>query len=273
MNSHLTELKTRFSKFMKWGQQYSTTNDDDSVLQVAWMDHQVVLFMTTVDEANTTIQKAKKRPRNNKPYVKKVWGQEPVKILDIPTFIDRYNHHMNSVDVADQLRGYYSPDRHTFRIWRPPFDYLLHTAVSNASILWIGIGNEKTKNSGALKFRQQLTNQLLSHSESQNLIQPAQKLQKEEILRSQAIQALQALPEGCDGHHKYIFKGVRQCAMCKAAGRLRIQKKQALGESSASELNKQQSQRQRPSRTHFGCDSCKIAICHQSLCWQAHTKR
>ena len=38
-----------------------------------------------------------------------------VKILDIPAFIDLYNHYMNVVDNADQLRYFYSTPTNTFR--------------------------------------------------------------------------------------------------------------------------------------------------------------
>ena len=39
---------------------------------------------------------------------RKVFGDEYVKILKIPTFIFYYNLYMGGVDIVDQLRSYYN---------------------------------------------------------------------------------------------------------------------------------------------------------------------
>ena len=43
------------------------------------------------------------------------------KELPIPLFINDYNHFIGGVDIADQLRSYYSTQRTSFRNWYPLF--------------------------------------------------------------------------------------------------------------------------------------------------------
>lgn len=53
--------------------------------------------------------------------MRKVFGEEKRKDLAIPTFIDDYNHFMGGVDIADQLRTYYSTQRIALCSWYPLF--------------------------------------------------------------------------------------------------------------------------------------------------------
>ncbi|KAG9070704.1 hypothetical protein KI688_008243 [Linnemannia hyalina] len=56
-------------------------------------------------------------------------------LLPIPKIIDDYNHHMNGVDIADQLRSYYSTQLRTYRAWAPIFFWLLDTTIINAYLI------------------------------------------------------------------------------------------------------------------------------------------
>src|SRR5271156_5859699 len=47
MNEKLTELKTKWSNHIAWGKLYGCLSPDQKVLQLAWKDSQIVLFMTT----------------------------------------------------------------------------------------------------------------------------------------------------------------------------------------------------------------------------------
>jgi hypothetical protein len=212
-----------------------------------------VLFMTTIDNSQDTIQRPRKRPKTKDPYVKAVWGPNPIKQLDIPTFIDRYNHNMNAVDLADQLRTYYSSDRHTFRTWRPLFDFMLQASIVNAAKLWVLSGGRSTKQSGHLQYRMRLANQLLSHIRSgkpQDSPSDSQDTENASICQ-----------------HKVIFMSPRQCTSCKAFGR------PPLRELSQSEMNERSIKRRDLPRTHFGCELHKIAICNNRVCWLSHTRK
>ena len=67
--------------------------------------------------------------------VRKVFGDEARKELPIPVFIDDYNHYMGGVDIADQLRSYYSTQRTSLRCWYPLFFWILDTAILNAYLV------------------------------------------------------------------------------------------------------------------------------------------
>jgi hypothetical protein len=49
--------------------------------------------------------------------------------VGIPKVIDGYNHHMNGVDIADQLRLYYATHRTSRRAWMPILFWLIDTAI------------------------------------------------------------------------------------------------------------------------------------------------
>ncbi|KAG9072049.1 hypothetical protein KI688_006271 [Linnemannia hyalina] len=56
-------------------------------------------------------------------------------LLPIPKIVDDYNHHMNGLDIADQLRSYYSTQLRTYRAWAPIFFWLLDTTIINAYLI------------------------------------------------------------------------------------------------------------------------------------------
>jgi hypothetical protein len=119
MNEKLTELKTKWSNHIAWGKLYGCLSSDEKVLQLAWKDAQMVLFMTTLVDASTTISRLRKRPNTKDKWIKETFGDQPFKRLEIPDFIDMYNHLMNGVDRADQIRTYYRTNRKNHRTWKP----------------------------------------------------------------------------------------------------------------------------------------------------------
>jgi hypothetical protein len=48
MNPLLMDLKTKYSNQVPWGKTYCSLSNDKMVLQMAWKDSQVVLFMSTI---------------------------------------------------------------------------------------------------------------------------------------------------------------------------------------------------------------------------------
>lgn len=91
--------------------------------------------MTTVHTGKETVIRARRRPAGTATgavQTRRVFGTLAVKDLAIPKFIDMYNHHMNGVDHADQLRGYYTSQRRSPHTWRPLWYFLLDTTVCNA---------------------------------------------------------------------------------------------------------------------------------------------
>jgi hypothetical protein len=87
MNENLTELKTKWSNHIAWGKLYGCLSPDQKVLQLAWKDAQIVLFMTTVVDARTTISRVRKRPNGGDKWIKAEFGDQAFKSLNIPEFI------------------------------------------------------------------------------------------------------------------------------------------------------------------------------------------
>src|SRR4051812_4393528 len=53
------------------------------------------------------------------PIVRKIFGEIARMELEIPCFINDYNHHMNSVDLANQFREAYDTQQIAYRTWIP----------------------------------------------------------------------------------------------------------------------------------------------------------
>jgi hypothetical protein len=92
----------------------------NDVLCLAWQDNNLVLALSTIHSAETLVTCDRKRPgktSTNASIVYKVFRDQVRKELDIPTFIDDYNHYMNGVDLANQYRSAYETHRSTRRNW------------------------------------------------------------------------------------------------------------------------------------------------------------
>ena len=136
----LKELKARFSTKLKWNTLLATVVQD--VLCLAWQDNNIVLALSnihTVDKAEDFREKARNCPVKtliNGRIVRKVFGSEHMKNLQIPCLIDDYNHYMGGVDLANQFREAYETHKPTFRNWWPLFYWLIDVACVNAYRLY-----------------------------------------------------------------------------------------------------------------------------------------
>ena len=98
-----------------------------------------------------------------------VFGDAVVKDLAIPDYIDMYNHFMNRVDVADQLRSYYNTQKSYWKSWKALWHFLLDTTITNAYLQassiparpWVEHWTYWTHRA----FRIRLVNQLFDQSE------------------------------------------------------------------------------------------------------------
>ena len=78
--------------------------------------------MSTVSTGRETVIRNRRRPTKtaiNSKTSRKVFGDQSTKDLEIPAFIDDYNHYMGGVDQADQLRSYYTTLRRHNKTWKP----------------------------------------------------------------------------------------------------------------------------------------------------------
>ncbi len=109
LDPFLSALKLEHNMQIPWGELYLAS--DGEVLQAAWKDQNIVLFMSTVSDGIEKILRQRRRPpktATNARTSREVFGDNPTKQLLIPQFINDYNHFMGGVDQADQLRSYYN---------------------------------------------------------------------------------------------------------------------------------------------------------------------
>jgi hypothetical protein len=106
-----------------------------------WRDNGSVYFVSTVHASLETVEKGRKRPRstlNTAAHIKEVWGEDYVKSLEIPTFIDDYNQFMGAVDRSDQMMATFAIKHRCYRNWSPLFKHLLDMIRANS---WIAYQN------------------------------------------------------------------------------------------------------------------------------------
>ena len=116
----LMTVKLEYGVDLEWGSLYLTS--DGEVLQAAWKDQNIVLFMNTISIRRETIIRNRRRSTTtatNSQTSRKIYGNQSIKDLEIPAFIDDYNHYMGGMDQADQLRSYYTILRRHNKTWKP----------------------------------------------------------------------------------------------------------------------------------------------------------
>jgi hypothetical protein len=216
------------------------------VLCLAWQDNNIVLALSnihTVDKADDFREKVRKRPAKtstNRRIVRRVFGSNYAKELQIPCFINDYNHYMGGVDLANQFREAYETHKPTCRTWWPLFYWLIDVACINAYRLY------QLSTSGRLlthlQFRTELYYKLLSYSTRAKLHSLRVGLGGKRVFNPD----LQHL-------HYWEKRSKATCAWCSYT--LRCQK--ALGK-----VVKGQAK-----RSYGGCVFCNINLCKEGQCW------
>jgi hypothetical protein len=103
----LQKLKEH-AKEIPWGTLYALLVSN--VLCLAWQDNNTVFTLSTLHSADSFVPCKRKRPgkiSTNASIARRIFGNEVTKELDIPIFINDYNHYMNGVDLANQYRASY----------------------------------------------------------------------------------------------------------------------------------------------------------------------
>jgi hypothetical protein len=261
LNQSIADIKIRHNTKIPWGALYAEISyAEPTVIQFAWKDSNVVLFMSTIHDGRDTIERVRKRPNNADAITKRTWGQAFKKSLNIPVFIDGYNHSMNGVDLADQARAECPITRRTYYTWKPLFGYLFDTALCNMAKIWAFCGhfNQKGKHGLHSTFRKLLASKLMAKTRARSYVAthggvPGSRTVLATIVASNT------------SHYGRLVKGSKlgYCKACQAGSRYAA-KRLKLGEISTN-ISKP-----RTPRTSFLCNQCNIALCEGGPCWQEH---
>jgi hypothetical protein len=133
----------------------------NNMLCFVWQDNNTVLGLTTAYSLyrpeEDTIIRNRKRPKKtsaNSRITRPIFGNLSRKELAIPKVIDDYNHYMNGVDLANQLRAWMTCSRPGIcKAWHPLWYWLLDTCACNAYLIWKGSYRELDLGSSRLHRR------------------------------------------------------------------------------------------------------------------------
>jgi hypothetical protein len=234
-------------KDIPWGSKWQAPTTTNSIAQTTWKDNALVLFMSTntIDPEEVVIRE-RKRPKKTSAAAKvtrPVFGNNPTKELPIPKFIDDYNHLMNGVDRADQLRSGNSQRRRIRRGgWHALWGFLFDVVLVNSFLL---SGFKKQSD-----FWQDLINSLF---------------QKSERLHSEHRKGLVgkcASQKVGSGHTQ------KECVVCKAVYTT-LSSRAVLREISS---NLQGSRGRKRKRTSYACVDCDLPVFKEGNCLRKHCK-
>ena len=130
-----------------------------------------------------------------------------------PAVVDKYNKHMGGVDLADQLRQYYSIGRSSFKWYRYIFWFLMDISICNSFLLYNSYNLEQGKGKvPQLSFRLKLAKQLIGGFSSVSFAGHSAKRRKIDEL---------ALSSPNTGSHFIVKVQGRKkvCVHCKKIGR------------------------------------------------------
>ena len=241
-------------------------------MQFAWKDQNVVLFISTVSNDRETVKRLRRRPAKtatNARTSRAMFGEMTTKELDIPAFINMYNHYMNGVDNTDQLRSYYNTQRVHLKSWKSLWHFLLDTTIVNIYKIAHCLSKEPYKGSHRA-FRVQLASQLFEDSE---------RLTGAAVRPPRLSLSSRVHPAAARDHGRLERMGnkAKACVVYSYVGR-KVEKpaeiRKPLMELSVNTVKTSRLDiRKRPQQTPrglFGCKLCGIAICNHIRCWKEH---
>lgn len=201
----------------------------------------------TVHQVDDTIMRLRRRPAEtstNAKNARAAFHGEARAQLPVPKFINDYNHSMNGVDIADQLREGYETQRKAWRNWWPLFYFIIDQSCINAYLIWKSFAPSR-KNTH-LRFRTQLYLQLLGN-----------------LKESKINERFAAFPvERFDTHVEHILIRVgenrKTCAWCAFCNH---QVRNFGGEKLKASGVK------RPNCTLFRCGYCNYSLCQKGDCF------
>jgi len=180
----------------------------------------------------------------NARIVRPVFGDEVRKELPIPKVIDEYNHYMNGVDRANQLRAKMTVCRPYERCtWLLMWQFSIDTVINNSFLCWKYNRPHNSRDHAA--FQRDLALALLTH--------PLE------------WEATGRVPKGLErwpGHEWGKFQSRNYCKWCRLTTKAH-RRLQALAEL----VNGVLASRIRGRSTTGGCRACRVHLCSTGSCF------
>jgi len=184
---------------------------------------------------------------------------------------------MCGVDIADQLRSYFSTQRIHCQTWKPLWHFLLDTVIGNCYLLstYLPTTRYTCRKDTHKQFRIDLRNALFEHSTRKR-----KPYTQKTRIRHGTNDIIWAPTE----RHTLVrlWDKSMYCSACIEAGRkTQVEHKgrrKALSRISPNTTRKPRDseewqRRKKPPRTQFGCNICRIPFCRNDDCWLPHIER
>lgn len=235
------------SSKLEWNSLFARVVND--TLCFAWQDNNIVLALSTIHTihtANDFIKRQRKRPAKtstNGRIVRLVFGNDPKKELEIPIFIDDYNHFMGGVDIANQYREAYETHRPTCRNWWPLFYWLIDVSVINSYRLYcLHMTDMGRKALSHVQFRTELYCYLFGFSVNAKVQRLQLNLGTKRLFSSNVPHI----------HERVRRPRIRDCEWCSYLLRY------------TRFMGGQETPRR---RSNYGCRFCEVTLCDNNECW------
>ena len=248
----LVEVKKRFAKKLEWNTLLARVVKN--TLCMAWQDNNIVLALSNVHTVHTAkdwVTRVRKRPSKtstNAQIVRDVFGNNALKELPIPSFINDYNHFMGGVDIANQYRQPYELHRPTLRNWFPLFYWLVDVICVNAYrlyVLHIKAHDPQIPLLSHLQFRTKLYLRLLEYSKAVQLT----------YLQVSLLPGRRVFGSDQPHIHFWARRPTRiSCRWCQyKLQRDRLEGIVGIGA--------------RVKKSDIGCQFCDVTLCRDGSCW------
>ena len=258
--------------------------------------------MTTGHRMGPMIHRLRKRPKktaSNARITREPFGDNPIKMLPIPTFIDDYNHYMGGIDQSNQLRAAFTTHfPRNLKEFFPGMFWAIDLAVYNSYKLHLALNGSGTSKSGKRdpeqhrKWVEELMNLLFQVNSDdfgeEITSKPYPKYKYEEVLKGRKKEGkeafLKAIHESDMDHISGLnpLRKIGWCFFCPSTSVLRPQKEKKsefdqctnvfqLNRTDLIEVHKKEGPktvRNRGKRTTKWCFSCKKFICES--CWSSY---
>ena len=238
------------NRLLQWGEHVSI--QVGKALCFLWQDNNAVLGVTTTFSMHRDtdfVVRSRKRPKKTSTNAAVTW---PVfqgharKDLAIPTLIDVYNHHMNGVDLANQIRRSFTCQRpQQLRWWRPITFWLFDICANNSFLIWERF-TSKSKAKSRRKHKQ--FQEILIRS----LISMDSKLPVYDIASDHAPASIK--------ERRHCAWGARCPTECYQGVGLH---RKVLGEV----VNEARPKRRRARQVHTICVACDVSLCYDRDCF------
>ena len=210
-----------------------------------------------------------------------VFENEVVKELIILDFIDFYNHYMNDVNVANQLRCYYNIQRVHKKTWKSLWHFLLNTTICNnykiVNAIELKFHDEFRNHYIHLNFRSAFVIELFERFERLSRNQDDETSIKASIHDSKFKTLTQLINHSSEWiHERFIRLRDRQyyCVICNFADRTNVSqtKSRVLFQELFRNSKVISKRRQRSRRSYYDCELCELYLCQSKVCWNDHIK-